>query len=59
MLFEPLVGVTLAALLLHETLVPLQVAGGAAILAAALLLQRSAPAGERIEPLGVPSIEHP
>ena len=59
MLFEPLVGVTLAALLLHETLVPLQVAGGAAILAAALLLQRSAPPGERIEPLGVPSIEHP
>src|SRR5439155_570467 len=34
MLFEPLVGVTLAALLLHEALTPLQALGGAAILAA-------------------------
>jgi drug/metabolite transporter, DME family len=59
MLFEPMVGVTLAAVLLHETLVPVQVAGGAAILAAALLLQRTARPGERIEPLGVPTIEHP
>ena len=40
MLFEPLVGVSLAALLLHEALLPIQVAGGAAILAAAVLLQR-------------------
>ena len=42
MLIEPLVGVTLAALLLHEALLPIQVGGGAAILAAALLLQRGA-----------------
>ena len=42
MLIEPLVGVTLAALLLHESLLPIQVAGGAAILGAALLLQRGA-----------------
>ena len=59
MLFEPLVGVTLAALLLHETLLPIQVAGGAAILAAAVVLQRTAPPGERIEPAGLPSVERP
>jgi DME family drug/metabolite transporter len=58
MLFEPLVGVTLAALLLDESLTPIQVAGGVAILGAALLLQRGAPAGERIEPAAVPSAEH-
>jgi drug/metabolite transporter (DMT)-like permease len=40
MLIEPLVGVSLAALLLHEALRPIQVVGGAAILAAAILLQR-------------------
>jgi drug/metabolite transporter (DMT)-like permease len=40
MLIEPLVGVTLAALLLHEALLPVQILGGAAILTAALLLQR-------------------
>jgi drug/metabolite transporter (DMT)-like permease len=40
MLIEPLVGVSLAALLLHEALLPIQVVGGAAILAAAILLQR-------------------
>jgi drug/metabolite transporter (DMT)-like permease len=43
MLFEPVVGVVLAAVLLHEGLAPIQVAGGAAILAAAILLQRSGP----------------
>jgi DME family drug/metabolite transporter len=59
MLFEPVVGVTLAALLLHEGLVPIQVIGGAAILGAAVLLQRSAQPGERIEPLGVPAAERP
>jgi drug/metabolite transporter, DME family len=59
MLFEPAVGVTLAALLLHEGLVPIQVVGGGAILAAAILLQRGPKIGERIEPLGVPSAEHP
>ncbi|MFL5677044.1 MAG: EamA family transporter, partial [Chloroflexota bacterium] len=42
MLFEPVVGVVLAALLLDERLAPIQVVGGFAILAAALVLQRSA-----------------
>jgi DME family drug/metabolite transporter len=46
MLIEPLVGVTLAAVLLHEALLPIQVVGGAAILTAALLLQREAPTVE-------------
>lgn len=41
MLFEPVVGVALAAWLLHEALVPIQVLGAVAILAAALLIQRS------------------
>jgi drug/metabolite transporter (DMT)-like permease len=41
MLLEPLVGVSLAALLLHEALLPIQVVGGGAILAAAILLQRT------------------
>jgi DME family drug/metabolite transporter len=57
MLFEPLVGVTLAAILLGEALAPLQVLGGAAILLAALLVQRGSPS-EAIEPAGVPSVEH-
>ena len=42
MLFEPVVGVALAAWLLGEALVPIQAVGAGAILAAALLLQRSA-----------------
>jgi DME family drug/metabolite transporter len=42
MLFEPVVGVALAAWLLAEALVPIQLVGAVAILAAALLLQRSA-----------------
>jgi drug/metabolite transporter (DMT)-like permease len=41
MLFEPVVGVVLAAVLLNESLAPIQFAGGACILAAAVLLQRS------------------
>ncbi len=41
MLFEPVVGVGLAALLLSEGLVPIQLVGAILILAAALLLQRS------------------
>lgn len=41
MLFEPVVGVLLAALFLAEGLHPLQVAGGATILFAALVVQRS------------------
>src|SRR5688572_18831288 len=40
MLFEPVVGVVLAALLLDERLTPIQVAGGLAILGAAVILQR-------------------
>ncbi|HEV7603800.1 MAG TPA: DMT family transporter [Candidatus Limnocylindrales bacterium] len=55
MLFEPVVGVALAALLLHEGLTPIQVAGGFAILAAALILQRSAPSGGRA--IAAPAIE--
>jgi drug/metabolite transporter (DMT)-like permease len=43
MLFEPVVGVALAAALLGEQIVPIQALGGAAILGAAILLQRSAP----------------
>ena len=57
MLIEPLVGVTLAAVLLGETLHPGQAIGGIAILVAALLLQRSAPATEAIEPAGVAAVE--
>jgi drug/metabolite transporter (DMT)-like permease len=47
MLFEPVVGVALAAALLAEGLHPLQLAGGAAILVAALVVQRGtrAPSG--------------
>jgi drug/metabolite transporter (DMT)-like permease len=44
MLLEPVVGVVLAALWLGEALLPVQVAGGALVLAGALVLQlRSAP----------------
>jgi drug/metabolite transporter (DMT)-like permease len=55
MLFEPVVGVALAAWLLQEALVPIQLVGAALILAAAVLLQRSA-AGEpdRTDPMVVP-----
>jgi drug/metabolite transporter (DMT)-like permease len=61
MLFEPLVGVALAALLLHEALTPVQALGGLGILAGAVLLQRTpAETGrlappERLEPAGVPA----
>ena len=49
MLLEPVVGVVLAALWLGEALLPLQVVGGALVLAGALVLQlRSEPA---LEPL--------
>ncbi len=41
MLFEPVVGVILAAALLDEGLRPIQAIGGAAILGAAVLIQRS------------------
>ena len=39
MLFEPVVGVALAAVLLGESIAPIQVLGGVAILAAAVILQ--------------------
>jgi DME family drug/metabolite transporter len=58
MLIEPLVGVTLAAVLLHEALRPIQVIGGAAILAAALLLQRGT-ADDRTVTSVVAVAEHP
>jgi drug/metabolite transporter, DME family len=45
MLFEPVVGVALAAWLLAEPLVPVQAVGAAAILGAAVLLQRTGRAG--------------
>jgi drug/metabolite transporter (DMT)-like permease len=48
MLFEPVVGVLLAAWLLGEGLAPVQVLGGLAILAAALILQRAAPPTDRV-----------
>jgi len=57
MLFEPLVGVTLAALILREALSPVQLVGGAAILGAALLIQRSAAANEVLEPPAVAAAE--
>jgi len=41
------VGVALAAVLLGESLQPIQLAGGVAILAAALILQRTTPMGDR------------
>jgi drug/metabolite transporter (DMT)-like permease len=41
MLFEPVVGVALAAALLDERILPIQAVGGLAILLAAVLLQRS------------------
>jgi drug/metabolite transporter (DMT)-like permease len=41
MLFEPVVGVLLAAVVLGEALTPIQLAGGAAILAGAAIVQRT------------------
>jgi DME family drug/metabolite transporter len=55
MLFEPVTGVALAAILLHEGLTPIQVGGGVAILVAALILQRSTPPGGRA--VAAPAIE--
>jgi drug/metabolite transporter (DMT)-like permease len=49
MLWEPVVGVVLAAILLGEALGPLQVVGGSLVLGAALLLQlTSEPATEPV-----------
>ena len=55
MLFEPVVGVALAAWLLAERLTPIQVVGGLAVLAAAVILQRAAPVGGRV--IAAPAIE--
>jgi drug/metabolite transporter (DMT)-like permease len=53
MLFEPVVGVFLAALLLSEPLVPVQLLGGALVLAGAAVLQlRSAPDHEPLVEVG-------
>jgi drug/metabolite transporter, DME family len=60
MLFEPVVGVALAAWLLDERLAPIQIVGAIAILGAALLLQRSSRvdpetvADEDVRPVVVP-----
>jgi drug/metabolite transporter (DMT)-like permease len=48
MLFEPVVGVLLAAWLLAEGLAPIQVLGGLAILAAAVILQRASKPQESV-----------
>ena len=56
MLIEPVVGVALAAVLLNEGLQPIQLLGGAAILAAAILIQRSARDEPDIEPAATPAI---
>jgi drug/metabolite transporter (DMT)-like permease len=55
MLFEPVVGVVLAAWLLAEGLAPIQILGGVAILAAAIVLQRSTRPDERV--VAAPAIE--
>jgi drug/metabolite transporter (DMT)-like permease len=55
MLFEPVVGVALAAWLLGEVLVPIQVVGAAAILGAAVVLER----GAREEPGATPPVVIP
>lgn len=59
MLFEPIVGVALAAALLDERIVPIQALGGVAILGAAILLQRSAPDSTIIGPAGSPVASTP
>lgn len=62
MLSEPVLGVVLAAAILAERILPIQVAGGAAILAAALLVQRSAEARPATPPGGgrvLPGAERP
>jgi drug/metabolite transporter, DME family len=49
MLFEPVVGVALAAILLGESIAPIQILGGVAILAAAVILQLgAAPTGRAV-----------
>jgi len=59
MLFEPVVGVLLAALLLDEDLQPIQLVGGVGILAAAVILQRSARHEQELEPMATPALGDP
>ncbi|MBE3075595.1 MAG: DMT family transporter [Actinobacteria bacterium] len=59
MLFEPVVGVALAAWLLGESLQPIQLVGGVAILAAALILQRTTPLGDQGVTPVVGPLDHP
>jgi drug/metabolite transporter, DME family len=54
MLIEPLVGVILAAVFLAEAIGPVQAAGGLAILAAAVIIQRARPAEAILVPAGEP-----
>jgi drug/metabolite transporter (DMT)-like permease len=69
MLIEPMVGVNLAALLLAEPLQPIQLVGGLAILAAAVILTRApldpggrspvTPAGEAAGPAPAAALRDP
>jgi drug/metabolite transporter, DME family len=55
MLFEPVVGVALAAILLDEAIAPVQILGGLAILAAAVILQLGATPSDRA--VAAPAVE--
>ncbi|MES2209247.1 MAG: DMT family transporter [Chloroflexota bacterium] len=59
MLFEPLVGVLLAAVFLQEAVGPVQAAGGVAILGAAVLIQRARPAEPAMLPAAEPDFAEP
>ena len=59
MLFEPVVGVALAAWLLGESLQPIQLLGGVAILAGALILQRTTPLGDQSATPVTGPLDHP
>lgn len=59
MLFEPVVGVALAAVLLGEALQPIQLLGGVAILTGAFMLQRTTPLGSRSATPVVGSLDQP
>ena len=59
MLIEPLVGVSLAALLLNEAVGPVQVLGGLAILAGAVIIQRARPEVSAVLPPGDPETGSP
>lgn len=56
MMFEPVVGVTLAAIALGERPSPLQLVGGTAVLAAGLILQRQPPVGVAVEETPSPTV---